>query len=167
MTRRGYLCLLLIPALCLTSLSAIAQCATGVDTGGGNCVPPDAAGMPSYNQGQDAQPMPPPPKWEDSWGAIAIDYQTGSAGTVTDRRSRSQAVDDAMHDCASKGSTGCKVAASYRNQCASVAWSTKGYGVANSPTEDGAKGDALTGCERYGEKCKIVYSACSVAHRAD
>jgi hypothetical protein len=123
--------------------------------------------MPGANQADNGAPTLPPAKWADSWGAIAIDFATGSAGTVTDRQSKSQAISDAMRDCESKGSTACKVAASYYNQCAAVAWSEKSYGVSTNPAESDAQQHAMKTCERYGTDCKIVYSACSVARRVN
>jgi hypothetical protein len=146
-----------------TSLAA-AQCATGVNTGGGNCVPPDAPGMPGYNQGQGASTAPQP-RWADSWGAIVIDAQTGSAGTVVDRQSRSAAVRDATHDCASKGSPNCRLSAAYYNQCAAIAWGSGGFGTATNPTVEGAEKDAMDGCNQRASDCKIVYNACSMARR--
>lgn len=151
-------------ALMFASL-AWGQCVTSVNTGGGNCVPPDAPGMPGYSQGNSAPPAQPAPKWADSWGAIAIDDRSGSAGTVTDRGSKSEAERDAKHDCSSKGSSSCKIVASYYNQCASVAWGSGSYGVATNASLDGAQEDAMQICGRRGTQCKIVYTGCSVAKR--
>jgi hypothetical protein len=41
-------CLFVISFLLSLSAKAHAQCAYGVDVGGGNCIPPDAAGMPEF-----------------------------------------------------------------------------------------------------------------------
>jgi len=59
--------ILLIAACGLLTASPIAwsQCATGVNTGGGNCVPPDASGMPGYDPGNVAPPTIQP-QWADS-----------------------------------------------------------------------------------------------------
>ena len=158
-----------ISKLCFASValavvpSVWAQCATGVNTGGGNCVPPDADGMPGY-QG-NAAPNEPPPKWVDSWGAIVIDGATGSAGTVTGYDSRREAERAAMHDCERKGARDCQVEQSYYNQCAAVAWGHEGFGTAKNPTEQGAQNRALQACNGATTQCKVVYSACSIARR--
>lgn len=144
-----------------------AQCATSVNTGGGNCVPPDAPGMPGYNQGRgNAAPPEPKPIWKETWGAIAIDSKTGNAGTVTDRDSKSDAAADAMHDCAMRGATGCRVELTYFNQCAAVAWGNAGRGLGRSPDKADAEDLAMQSCEKSAtDGCKVVYSGCSEARR--
>lgn len=157
--------LLLVAMLLALPTAAWSQCATGVDTGGGNCVPPDAPGMPGYRPGND-QPAPPPaPVWADSWGAIAIDEQTGDAGTITDKYSKSEAEGAALHDCGIRGATGCKVVTSYHNQCAAIAWGASTWGTASSPSEERAKDNAVSSCNKGTNGCRVVYSACSAAHR--
>jgi hypothetical protein len=151
--------------LCLVSPVAWSQCATGVNTGGGNYVPPDAAGMPEYNAGLDPRPTVPAPVWADSWGAIAIDDQRGDAGTIANRHSKSEAEAAAMRDCSIQGATGCKIALTYHNQCAAIAWGDSARAAAGNPDEQGAKDDALNRCQRRTTGCKVVYSACSVVHR--
>ncbi|NID13967.1 DUF4189 domain-containing protein [Luteibacter yeojuensis] len=156
-----------VMATCLAFMAnaAWAQCATGVNTGGGNCVPPDAPGMPDYNSGQGNVPQPPPPKWNLTWGAIVIDSETGGAGTVVGRASENDAVRDATRDCASRGARGCKVEMTYRNGCGAVAWGTGGHGVASGSSQSGAERDAMRYCEQSAQGCKVVYSDCSAAQQ--
>jgi hypothetical protein len=146
--------------------AAWSQCATGVNTGGGNCVPPDAQGMPGYNPGQGNIPQPPAPAWNLTWGAIVIDSETGGAGTVVGRDTEADAVNDARRDCASRGATGCKVEMTFRNGCAAVAWGVGGHGVASGPTQSGAENDAMKYCKQSAQSCKVVYSDCSAARQA-
>lgn len=159
----------LIPILCAIALThaggIAAQCATSVNTGGGNCVPPDALGMPGYNAAQ--APAPPAPKWKDTWGAIVIDSEAGSAGTVTNRDSKKDAIRDAMHDCQSHGATGCKVELTYFSQCAAIAWGKGGHGIANGPDTGNVEENAIRSCDESAKECKIVYSACSPARRVN
>lgn len=155
--------------LCAAPFTVWSQCATGVNTGGGNCIPPDAPGMPGYNPG-NSEPAPAPgpaPVWADSWGAIAIDDATGDAGTVTDKYSKLEAEHAAMHDCSVRGATGCKIALTYYNQCAAIAWGASARGIARSPNEQKAKDDAMLSCQEGTSGCHVVYSACSVAHRVN
>ncbi|SEO82425.1 protein of unknown function [Luteibacter sp. UNC138MFCol5.1] len=158
--------LAVIAGLVAVTVVASPQCATGVNTGGGNCVPPDADGMPGYNPyGEQSAPPVPQPAWADSWGSIAIDDDTGQAGTITGRRSREDAERAALHDCGLKGASGCKIVMTYRNQCAAVAWGKAGGRVARNPTENGAQDDAMEECKRNMNGCRVVYSGCSVAKR--
>jgi len=160
--------LLQVAVICLAFISnaAWAQCATGVNTGGGNCVPPDAPGMPEYNAGQGNIPQPPPPTWNLTWGAIVIDSETGGAGTVVGRASEDDAVRDAMRDCASRGAKGCKVEMTYRNGCAAVAWGSGGHGVASGSNKSDVEHNAMSYCEKSAHACRIVYSDCSAAQQA-
>jgi hypothetical protein len=164
MTIRTIVLLVAFAALSFGSLEAAAQCVTGVDTGGGGCVPPDAAGMPGY-QPNDAPPPPPPVRWVDSWGAIVVDTVDVSKGVTTEQNTKEDAVRVAMDQCSQGGARHCKVVLTYYNQCAAVAWGDTYFGAAGNPTEDGAKADAIARCTRTGEQCQVVYSACSMQRR--
>jgi len=146
--------------------SVFAQCATAVNTGGGNCVPPDAPGMPGYNTSANGDvPTRPTAVWADQWGAIVMDKGTGQAGTSVDRNSKADAVNSAMRDCRVNGSPNCEVLVTYHNQCAALALGKGGSGLSRDPTEDGAKRAAMDVCSESSDSCKIVYSACSTARR--
>lgn len=164
MIRLKYLHLLFVPVLLLASLNANAQCATGVDTGGGSCIPPDAAGMPGYNS-VDGVAQPPPVRWVDSWGAIVVDTVDVSKGVVTEQDSKDDAVRMAMDQCSRGGAAHCRAVLTYHNQCAAVAWGETSFGTAGNPTEEGAKADAIARCSKGGEQCKVVYSDCSMQRR--
>lgn len=148
----------------LTSLGAVAQCATGVNTGGGNCVPPDAAGMPDY-RAPNAETNAPAPTWKDSWGAIALDTVDGAKGVSTNAETKRDAVRAAMDECIASGTAHCKVELTYRNQCAAVAWGEHAYGIGNNPTLEGASRNALNACSQEGPGCSVVYTACSMQRR--
>jgi len=151
--------------ICITaSVTAFSQCAPGIP-GAGNpgCIPPDVPGSPG-GQYQEPQPIPQA-LWESRWGAIAIDSSTGEAGTVTGRRSESEAKSDALRDCTSQGAKSCKIDLTYHDQCAAIAWGTGHYGAAGGPHESDAKKEAMQGCEVGASDCKIVYSDCSYAER--
>jgi Domain of unknown function (DUF4189) len=150
----------------LINTAVWAQCGAGVTTGGGNCVPPDAPGMPGYQAEAAASPQVQRVTWIDQWGAIVIDNDTGGAGTVTNRLTKSDAIRDATRDCSSHGAVGCKVALTYVNQCAAVAWGEKMWGVAGAADQETAQKLAIKSCGQYGAGCKIVYSACSEARSA-
>lgn len=154
-----------IAAFVLFASNAFAQCATGVNTGGGNCVPPNAAGMPGYNAGGNASVAAPQAVWEKTWGAIAVDSTTGKAGTVTDRSSQSQASTDALQECRANGGANCKLEMAYTNQCAAIGWGTQGWGSGRGPDKASAEGIAMEKCNDSTDGCKVVYSACSLSRR--
>lgn len=139
---------------------AAAQCATGVNTGGGNCVPPDALGMPGYYE-QGVSNAAPMPVWQDRYGAIVIDDGTGDVGVASAQSSKSAAEKSARKDCEAHGARDCRVALSYHNQCAALAWGKGIRGTANNPSENEARSDALKSCEEGATDCKVIYSACS------
>lgn len=151
---------------CLYTPIAWSQCSTGVDTGGGGCVPPDAPGMPGYQGNANQQQQAPQPQavWADRWGAIAVDNNTGQAGTIEGQESESKANQIALAYCRQNGSKNCQIILSFHNQCAAVALGGGGAGHAGSPTQQAAEQIAITECG-HGDACKIVYSKCSYAER--
>jgi hypothetical protein len=152
------------------ALAQQANCGAGVDTGGGQCMPMDAPGMPGYqgdrNQNQQpAQPQQPRAIWEKRWGAIVIDNDTGQAGTVTNYASRLEAIDAATHDCQVHGSAHCKLELAYYNQCAAIAWGSTAHFTGGGPTKQNAESFALQSCNQGTTSCKIAYSDCSLPVR--
>lgn len=146
----------------LVSRSVLSQCATGVDTGGGACIPPDAPGMPDY------QPPPNPqrqvqPAWVDQWGAFAVDEKTGQAGSVEDQPSQRKANEMALADCGMHGSSNCQVLLSFHNQCGVVVQGEL-VAYARGPDQRETEKNALAHCGTS-RSCKIVYSACSYPKR--
>ncbi|SEM95826.1 protein of unknown function [Luteibacter sp. UNCMF331Sha3.1] len=149
----------------LAAANVQAQCATGVNTGGGNCVPPDAPGMPGY----DPSPVPQQaePVWADSWGAIVLDVRGSAKGTSNNMQSKAAAIEAAMSECKSTGASNCELKITYYNQCAAVAWGDESLGIAHEATEKGAVDSAVSSCSERGSGCKPVYTACSVARRVN
>lgn len=136
-----------------------AQC-VGVDVGGGSCVPPNAPGMPGYQNGQRQRVRP---IWQDRSGAIAIDLSTLDAGTMDGRPSKSGAERYAMASCKSEGSKNCKIVLTFFKQCAALAVGER-ISWSKAPTKDKAEKSAIEG---YGsvDQCRVVYSACNYPAR--
>lgn len=155
----------LIFILLASGTAVNAQCSGGVNTGGGNCTPPTAPGMPAFDSTGSGNAMPPAPAYTSQWGAIVIDGTSGGAGTVTGRDTEKAAIRDATRDCESHGASGCKLALTYANSCAAIAWSDQGYGVASQVRSEDANNDAMDGCRKHHGECKIVYSDCSMPRR--
>ena len=146
--------------------AAYAQCG-GINTGGGNCTPPNAPGMPGYVGDNAPNAAQPPAAYITQWGAIVLDDGGAGAGTVTGRSTERAAEKDALDDCASKGGRSCRVALTYDNECAAVAWTPGSYFLSSAPKTRDAEGDAMVKCNAKAADCKIVYSACSLPRKAD
>lgn len=151
--------------LALLAFSAHSQCATGLGTGGGNCIPPDASGMPGYVPTEGNAPAPLPAIWADSWGSIVLDAKGGAKGISTNQANMNDAIQSAMAKCRATGAANCKVELTYYNQCAAVAWGDQTFGIASNPTIEGASHAAVASCSESGTGCRTVYTACSQARR--
>lgn len=152
---------------CLYASMAWAQCAPGVPSAGNpGCIPPDQSNSPYYQENSNQQATPRQQAvWADRWGAIAIDSETGGAGTVAGRTSKADAVQAATSDCMKHGATHCKVELAYYNQCAAIAWGSTQHGVAGDASESLAQSAAMKYCRDGAADCKVVYSACSLPER--
>ena len=161
--------------VCLASwipIAAWAQCAPGVPCGGNpSGIPPTAPGSP-YAQPEYGT-VPPSgnvneesARWADRWGAIALDPDSGRAGTVTGKVSKSVASNTALSECAQHDGNNCRVILTYYNQCAAVAQPDNNGPVSSASAVDisTAEDHALGACNTRG-KCSVVYSACSPAER--
>lgn len=146
--------------------NASAQCATGVDTGGGACIPPDAAGMPGYNS-NIPQPTEIPPILEDRWGAIVFGVDKRADGSVTGLSSEKDAIKAGMAKCHSQGAKNCQPQFTYHNQCAAVAWGSDDYAISSAAGELEARSRALKDCNKLTKNCEIVHTACSYPERVN
>lgn len=134
----------------------------------GQAGPQGCAPIPGYNQqqGQQQAPQTPPPRWADRWGAIATFEPNGSLGTVTDMSDQQSAEQAALASCQSKHGSTCKIQLSYRNQCAAMVVSDKGYNVTPAVTVNEAVEKGMKICTGSGDpNCHVYYSACSLPQR--
>jgi hypothetical protein len=148
--------------------TAWSQCAPGIPSAGNpGCIPPNQMNSPYY-QGAASAPAQPEAVWADRWGAIALDPHSGIAGLTEHKPSKSWATSDALSECAARGGIKCEIVLAYHNQCAAVAQRTDGGPIqaAGSPELDDAKARALEACGGSSQ-CKIMYSSCSFAERAN
>ncbi|MEP6898065.1 MAG: DUF4189 domain-containing protein [Rhodanobacter sp.] len=130
--------------------------------------PQGCAPIPGENNNsqQQVQNRPPPPQWTSRWGAIATDGEKGSLGTITGAATRSEAEQEAMTDCQSKGGSHCKIDVSYSNGCAAMVVDDDGYNVESDATADKAIQSSMSTCTKAGRtNCHVYYSACSPAAR--
>jgi hypothetical protein len=148
---------------------AHAQCAPGIPCAGNpGGIPPSEPNSP-YNNHAGAYPIPrdaPPPKWRDSWGAVAMDEKSGAAGVAVNEKNKTSATAVAMKQCSMNGSPDCKVIISYNNQCVAVAQQEGGGFIIAAGRAQQADADqyAMSQCAEHG-KCEIAYHACSYAVR--
>ena len=99
-------------------------------SGSSGCVPiPGLYQVPGGTQGESAAPSV---RWEDRWGAIAVDSVTGKTGVAGSKATRQKA-EAALAICAQKGGGDCKVNLSYANQCGVIAGATTGHPPGSRP----------------------------------
>lgn len=106
----------------------------------------------------------PTGRWIKTWGAIALS-PSGASGASTGKRSKSDAVAEAEAVCARDGAAECKVAMTYKNQCA-VAVVPKslvgGTFFSSSATIEESTGRALKQCEKGAHGvCHAIYEDCT------
>lgn len=147
---------------------ALAQCQAGMPSAGNpQCIPPSA--WPQNGPAQQAAPAEP--VWKLTWGAIAIDPDSGSVGHAVGSSSKRKAEREALRSCTTNGGGNCKqILFAYHNQCGVVAWpkvpGPNGQGgiiAQGGPTIEVASEAALKRCAYGGNSgvCEIVYSECS------
>nr|WP_288823992.1 DUF4189 domain-containing protein [uncultured Paraburkholderia sp.] len=159
-----------VSALLAGPLPLLAQCAPGIPCAGNpGGIPPSAPNSPYNNHAGDyptAGNSNASPRWRDSWGAVAMDDDSGAAGVAVNEESKSSANATAMKQCSMNGSAHCKVIISYYNQCVSVAQQHNGGFIIAAGRAEQADADryTLSQCAKHGT-CEIVYHACSYAVR--
>lgn len=103
-------------------------------------------------------------RWLKTWGAIALSTE-GASGAATGRLTKAAASRDAEAVCVSSGGTSCKVAFTYKNQCAVASVPTTGSGgtsFGRGATVEIAAKISLDLCAKGGGVgCKKIYSACA------
>lgn len=163
MIRRLLVAILLASA----SQSLWAQCAPGIP-GAGNpgCIPPTQPNSP-YSQGGTNPSLPPAstgpaPVWRDSWGAIAVDVNSGKAGMTENAVSKAAASKEALERCSDEGGRNCTIQLTYFNQCAAIAQEREGgmTRMSSDASQREAERRAVENCG--GERvCEVVFSRCS------
>ncbi len=134
--------------------------------GGPMCIPISGYGTTNNT----TPPQASGPRWQLTWGAIAMDNTTGDSGVTVGHFSGGKAKREAMLRCAEFGAKRCKIVLAYKNQCAVVVTAAKhGKSVAGpviaqgGPSIDVARQSALSACtaQRGGGECGVVYSDCT------
>lgn len=99
-----------------------------------------------------------------TWGAVAMDVETGGLGTAVGYLTGEEAGAAADLSCSSKGSGKCSRLILFHNQCAAVAFPTGDQGQVASvsgPELASASSRAKANCEKFAEEYKVRYQACS------
>lgn len=162
---RGLLCVLL-GGLAMLGVSGAASaegaCPPGSYPVGGQGVQ-GCAPIPGSGAGGTASPRPTG-RWIKTWGAIALSSE-GASGAATSRLTKEAASRDAEAMCKSSGGASCKVAFTYKNQCAAAAVPSSGSGgtsFGRGATVDVAEKISLELCAKEGGVgCTKIYSACA------
>ena len=112
-------------------------------------------------EGSSLSPSPPPPEWQDRWGAIATDGPGGHLGASKNAMSRSVAEAEALESCSSKGGSKCQIENTYANACVVMVVGDVGHNSSSAPTLGEAINLGMDTCHRSDSHCQVFYSACS------
>lgn len=159
-----------LPALVVAGLIACFS-SPGVVRAEGGC---PAGQYPIGGQGvQGCAPIPsnaapavsrPNGRWIKTWGAIAV-ASSGVGGAAKGLKTKKEAVEAALRDCAADGDTDCKVMTTYRNQCVASIYAGPGLvsRTFTGPTIEVARDAATKDCRQRAPngECRIIYSDCS------
>lgn len=150
--------------LTVSKVNAQAACPPGtIPYGTGN--DPSACGPDNSQSKQQSAPQPPLEKWQDQWGAIATDNQSGKLGASMDDTNQASAESLAMSQCQIEGGTQCKVLISFHNQCGVVIIGDGKINASSAATVAQASQDGLKVCNAGTTNCHVYYSACSLPRR--
>lgn len=158
--------LLLSIGICRT---VSAQCAPGTPSAGNPaCIPPNQQNSPYYqgDRDVDAYPAQPQIRWENRWGAIAVDLKLAQGGSAVDQANEAAASHVALARCASNGGTDCQVIQVFKNQCAAVVQPSGGgsLSTATAATSEEAESRAMARCGGEGA-CQTIFNECSLPER--
>ena len=134
--------------------------------GGGSAGWEGCAPMGPAEEGEPSQPREP--QWATRWGAIAVGGG-GGFGAAVDMTSKRKAVKQAIAQCkatAADKNADCTVMP-YYNQCAAYAWGSSGGEIAGAVNISQAASLSMERCGKRSSDCKVYYSSCSYAQRAN
>ena len=129
--------------------------------GVGGCAPIPGSGTGGVQSGPIATG-----RWIKTWGAIAGAASTGDMGASVGRRSKREAVSEALARCATHGAKDCKIDTTYKNQCVAYADpepSSKGIvSISVAGSREEATNRVLSYCAKNGGgQCKVLYTDCA------
>lgn len=148
----------------IASLPAMAQCPAGIPVANNPlCIPSDNPSSPYYRDPEGSADSIAVERWENRWGAFAIDLKAG-LGASKSMRSKRAAQTAAMSECRRKGGTSCKVELTYFNQCGVIVAGAKTFSTSAAPTVARATEIGMDTCRRSGDQgCYVYFSDCSPA----
>ena len=139
------------------------------NTGLGGTVPLGTPGIergsyPSNGGSGGYSSYPTAPALRSSFGAVAVNPHTARFGYSGKQASKQASKQAALEDCDQQG---CKVIATYSNQCAALAWGKRndgrgyfasGFNLNNTV----AAQNALSNCNSKANNCQVLVSECSL-----
>ncbi|MFD1296297.1 DUF4189 domain-containing protein [Lysobacter gummosus] len=124
------------------------------------CNPPDRSNSP-YHQRSNETRSGVTERWEDRWGAFALDMETG-LGVAKNMRSKRAAQNAAMAECKRKGGKGCRIELAYYNQCGVMVAGQSSLNVAAAATVERGTEIGMELCGKAGDGgCALYFSDCS------
>ena len=154
----------------ITPLVSGAQtaCPVGVAAGSAQCGPSPAEHVnpgTAGDSGPSATRYVPTGEWKKTWGAVAIDSETGAVGATFGKRSKNEAERDALDRCRTSGSAACRVQIAYKNQCVATFFPSipgqRGLSGSGATVEDATRRGAEKCRELNGNECNLVYTRCT------
>lgn len=119
-----------------------------------------------YYVGSNQQPVAPPIRWADRWGAIAVAKKNPVVGVAANAASKHDAHRAALNDCQVRGGLGCKVQIEYTNQCSVLVVAGSQYNAARAATIEEATSIGMKICQEGNiQECRVYYSGCSLPVR--
>ena len=137
-------------------------CPVGVAAGSAQCGPSPTDSSPAA---PETIRYVPTGEWKKTWGAVAIDSETGAMGATFDQLSRGDAEREALSNCGAKGSTGCKIEIAYRNQCVATFFPSvagqRGLSASGATVEEATRRGSEKCRSLNGSECNRVYTRCT------
>jgi hypothetical protein len=115
-----------------------------------------------FPPGKATANQPAGPAYQNQWGALAVDANTGSLGTELNGTSKSDAATKAIADCKSKGGESCTVMIQVRNACMAMVVAPDDLFTEGGSTKTEAEDKVMKHCNGQTGKCGIYFSGCSV-----
>ena len=137
-----------------------AQSAAEIGAMHNNCNHPNYQGDRSRCGGGNRAPAAE--VWEDRYGSLALDPDTGNLYPVENETSKRRAIGVARKNCGRKD---CILTFNVRNACIAASWGGGVYYSRGGLNKQSAEASATAACQENSSVCRLKYSGCSLPVR--